>query len=272
MKYTINDILEVLSESTYDSIYNEYPFIYTEKIETNILDKTLAKTMTLYHGSTRDLETIKPTSINMGTRLSRMRLSSFWAKDKDYCVLWASMIVFHQLGFPYRVSLKNKKIYTVDTNYATKSEPNKFKHASVWLKKGFKNVPVYLYTLKDVKVKKVGRGQINADEYTLDEEVTPTYKKQLTVNDILQYVKYIPREEFDKLPMELFGRRGKDASFIEKIIFRDGEKTMQKRIAAYQKAFSQYNAGIGNHEQLLYKNGKADGKQFVPDINSIKKY
>ena len=272
MSYVLDDILDVLSESTSDSLFNEYPDIFMEKLETNILDRTLAKTMTLYHGSNKDLKTIKPTSINMGTRLSKMRMSSFWAKDKEYSLLWALMFTFQSSGLPYHVSLKNKKIYTIDTSYATKSSPDRFKHVSIWLQKAYKKQPLFLYTLKDVEVKKVGRGQINIDEYTIDEEVTPTNKKQLSWGEISQYIEYVSREKFNSIRTELFGRKGKDASFIEKIIYRDGEKTMHKRVDIYRKSFSQYDAGIGNHKKIPYKNGKVKGMQFVPDLDSAKKY
>ena len=240
MKYIIDDILDVLTESTLDDLYDEYPELFNERVETNILDKTLKKTMTLYHGSHKDLKTIKPISINMGTRLSKMRMSSFWAKDPENCILWAGMTIFHHLGFPYRVSLKDKKIYTIDTNYANADiDAKKFKHASKWLEDYYKNKEqLYLYTLKDVPVKKVGRGQINADEYTIDEEVTPTSKKQITWSELSRYIEYVSADKFKQLPVELYGRSGKNASFVEKLLFKDGQKTMTKRKEVYQDAMS----------------------------------
>lgn len=61
-----------------------------EKLDTNILDRTLKKTMTLYHGTDKDLNVISPTSINVGNRLYPVyRKSSFWTKDFDYAVVWA---------------------------------------------------------------------------------------------------------------------------------------------------------------------------------------
>ena len=264
MKYYIDDILDVLSESTLDYISIVYPEIYSEKVETNILDKTIKKTMTLYHGSNKDLSTIKPLSVNMGTRLSKIRMSSFWAKDPEYCILWAGMFIFHHLSFPYRVSLKDKKIYTIDTNYANKDkDANKFKHASEWLKEYYKTEPLYLYTLKNVPVKKIGRGQINADEYTIDEEVTPTNKKQITWEDLSKYISYISREDFSKLPVELYGRKGANAKFIEKLIFRDGKKTMMNRTKIYKNGMDQYQKGIGNHNM--------DNGRFNIDLKSAKK-
>lgn len=276
MRHNIYDRLSVLPESTQDSIYDEYLNIYTEKLETNILDKTLAKTMTLYHGSNKDLETIRPVSVNMGTRLSKTRLSSFWTRDKESCIIWAAMFIFHHIGFPYKVSIRNKTIYTPDVAYMDKREYERLKqeiyrHASTWLKMYYKTEPLYVYTLEDAPVRKIGRGQINADEYTLDEEVVPTKKEKLSWDTLSKYITYIHRERFDTLPEELFGRSGKDASFIEKLIFRDGEKTMKNRVDIYGKAYNQYKHGIGEHELLTYKYGDWEGSQIIPNLKNIKK-
>ena len=263
MKYNIKDILEVLSESTQDEIYDE---IYMEKLETNILDRTIKKKMTLYHGSIKNLSTIKPTSINMGTRLSKMRLSSFWAKEKETCIVWAITTLFYKVKLPYLASIKDNRIYTIDQAYSHDSNPKVFKHVSEWLKKEYNEFPIYIYTLKDVPVKKIGRGQVNVGEYTLDEEVKPTSKEKLSWNDVTKYIEYIPKDKFiekSKERSELLGRRGKDASFTEKLLYRDGEKTLKKRMDTYHKAFDQYDNHIGNHQKL--------GDVFITDLDSVKK-
>jgi hypothetical protein len=61
----------------------------------------------------------------------------------------------------------------------------------------------------------------------------------------------------------LYGRSGKNSSFIEKLLFKDGQKTMTKRREAYQTAMDQYKRGVGNH---TFKDGL-----FTPDVKSVKK-
>lgn len=246
-----------------DIAYEKYMY---EKLETNIIDKTLARTMTLYHGSLKDLDTIKPCSINMGTRLSKVRLSSFWAKDKDNCIIWAAMIIFSNIGMPYKVSLKDKKIYTLDADYKTTHKQVKsYKHASYWIEMAYNSKPIFIYTLNDVPLKKIGHGQVNVDEYTLDEEVKPNKKEKVTFSTLRPFIAYLSEDEFKKKMMvnETDGKSSKDSSLMEKILFRNGRETMTKRSKLYHKAAEQYAQGKGNHYIL-------DKQVFVPDLKSVK--
>lgn len=88
--------------------FNDLLIPANEKIDTNILDRTLKKTMTLYHGTDKELTVISPTSINVGNRLSPIhRKSSFWTKDFDYAVVWALDWVAMRSNLSYFHDIEN---------------------------------------------------------------------------------------------------------------------------------------------------------------------
>jgi hypothetical protein len=220
-----------------EHVFTELLTPANEKLETNILDKTLAKTMTLYHGSPKELKTISPTSWNMGTRLSpKARKSSFWTKTFDYAVVWALDWVAMRGGVPYFHDIERNKF--VIPNWDVKTKDGKVYWLYDWILESLQKTPVYVYEA-DVPTKYVGRGQLAIDEYTVDKEVTPTKKTIITPEIAKKYIMYANSEDFDKAKAYKYGVFSKlKPGILERILFKDASKVMKQRTAKYSAAES----------------------------------
>ena len=212
--------------------------VVTERIETNILDKVGFKTKyTLYHASSRDLDIIKANSLNIGTRLSGMRTSSFWGKERDVAVLFGIYQFLASVGIPFAVRLQDNKAYILDTEYKYKDRPNVVmtseKILSTCYKNGDGRSPIYVYTLKDVPIKEVGKGQVNIGEYTLDINKKPDKKEKLSWGDIFKYMVFVKPDSFWDIKDDTGGSR---KTLSEKLLYKDPDKVFRKRMKEYIKA------------------------------------
>ena len=78
---TKNEYIASIMLEAADLLKNDEEFDnLNEDIETMLVYNKLyrQKSVTLYHGSTKRYDTIIPNSINVGTRLSKERNSSYW--------------------------------------------------------------------------------------------------------------------------------------------------------------------------------------------------
>ena len=101
--------------------------VYEERLETNIIDRVGNGTKyDLYHVSSGKFDVIKANSLNMGTLLSKMRLSSFWTRDIDLAYMWAAyfytfdFLTRRYIGASPVLAIKERKIYLpeITTVYA----------------------------------------------------------------------------------------------------------------------------------------------------------
>lgn len=207
-----------------------------EKIDTNILDRTLKKTMTLYHGTDKELTVISPTSINVGNRLSPIhRKSSFWTKDFDYAVIWALDWVAMRSNLSYFHDIENRKFVVPPLQLQRKGD-SKIYWAEEWMLVSLEQHPVYVYEAT-IPTKYIGRGQYPIDEYTVDVDVTPKRKIVITPEIAEPYIQYC--EKYETFAREVNNNRGvlakEKPSFLEKVIFFDPKKTHNKRRKIYYK-------------------------------------
>jgi len=191
----------------------------SESIETTLTKPFLPKSVTLYHGSSLKLSTIKPTARNIGTKLSSLRLSSFWCLDKEEPLMFA----IHQVI----TDNFNDSICTLTPLY----EGNGIIIAREYkdeVERILKKSNYYLYE-KTIDKKYIGRGHnVAAKEYTLDIEVKPDKIYVYSYKDIAGYIKYVPFEEIMKLFKEFKkGKLGDFASYnniMERLIFYSTEE------------------------------------------------
>ena len=232
--------------------FNELLIPANEKLDTNILDRTISKTMTLYHGTDKDLEVISPTSINVGNRLSpKHRKSSFWTKDFDYAVVWALDWVAMRAGLEYFHDIENKKFVVPPVQMKYKNE-SKVYWGEEWMLESLKRRPVYVYEAV-IPTKYVGRGQYPIDEYTVDVNVTPKRKIVITPEIAKPYIQYCEkRETFDR---EMNHNRGifkkEKCAFLEKVIFFNPKGVNQKRQRLYNNQKAATEAFITMCDELL---------------------
>ena len=181
--------------------YKEY---FNENLETRITKpiSNFQKYVTLYHGTDHRISSkiIDPAygRINVGTRLSSPRYSTWWTKDPFFPFYYCCNIVNTNLLYKNGYIPKDTKInllnmFELTKRYICADGDNKIIYINKILEKDFikdlnKN-PGYIYKVT-VPWKLVGRGHdITLDEYTLDipvraEEIVVDYKTLIKYLDI----------------------------------------------------------------------------------------
>lgn len=261
--------IDLMIKDYIEESYSHYDEIINEKIETNILDKTLQKTMTLYHGSIFDLKTIKPTSINMGTKLSSTRISSFWTRDYNTASIWAIITLMKSKlpNIPYVYSSEKKTIYIL---FSRVNKENNITTVDLFIEK-ISKCPIYVYTAKDIPTKYIGKGQYDIGEYTVDIDIRPDKKEKLTRKQILSKVKFAEISVFNSLRNkygnDIIGKGSN--SVLGKFIYKNPDDVSSKRISMYDKTFDQYYSGKGKHKFYVIDKETRIGV-LVPDLKSLK--
>ena len=224
--------------------------VFTENLDTQILDKKKSTdTMTLYHGTLADVKVIKPLSVNMGNLLSPgIRNSSFWSDKKEVAEFWAIIRALQEI--PHITNQKEKKIYLPDfiegpNGEQKKIDINTYRKA---IANRLQTMSIYVYQANNVPVKKISKGQINISEYTVDEDVVPDKKISLTVDDVMKYLKCVPKEEMDRQASisKDTSNRTKKSSLLEKIVFGNEYKKMQKRAKVVKARANLYQSLADN--------------------------
>ena len=141
-----------------------------ESLEIRLTTNIFEKEITIYHGSPFKTSVIYPLSFNAGTKLSKPRMSSFWA-DEHTAKLFGI----------YRLIQNNDFIisFTPDLN-GLLVKPSDYNN----IIKLLKSENIYLYE-KTLDKKYVGIGHSNYfDEYTVDYPVRPDKIYVLGYNDL----------------------------------------------------------------------------------------
>lgn len=259
-----------LYESKNNELINDYlkesdNFI-NEKLETLVTQPLLPKTITLYHGSIKKYDTIEPKSINIGTRLSSPRTSSFWTMDMGGAMIFAigktiSKNNIEKIDHLYHLSPKERKILL--------SNENKDYIIDI-----LRNNKLYLYE-KTIDSSKVGRGHNrHLEEFTIDIPVTPDKVYELSYYDYKKYLKWIPQNRLDYL----FNCNKKDmqkyfdkSSLIDKAIYHNLSKKSKilKQIKSESMSFDDnLNEETNN---IYYENIIKETKEFKDIFNDYKK-
>ena len=222
---------------------NQMLDVLTEKLETRLLGN-FSRKMTLYHTSRKELKTIKPIGVNIGTKLSKARNSSFWSNSRDGAIMWALLYNLPGSNAAGAVSFEDKCIYILSANDGVKSEKDMFLDY-------LDEHPIYIYTAKDVPVKEIGRGQYSIDEYTLDKEIKPDKKERVTKSDVVKFIKELPPDEFIKAMRTRCNLDGRNEKrLMNKLIFRKYNKVSDRRGKIIQAGMSDYRSGIGNNRYV----------------------
>ena len=141
-----------------------------ESLETRLTTNIFEKEITIYHGSPTKTSIIYPLSFNAGTKLSKPRMSSFWADERTA-----------KLFGIYRLVQDNNFIisFTPDLR-GLLVKPSDYNN----IIKLLKSENIYLYE-KTLDKKYVGIGHSNYfDEYTVDYPVRPDKIYVLGYNDL----------------------------------------------------------------------------------------
>ena len=169
--------------------------VFEESLETFLTTNPFEKEVTLYHGSTGKYDVIKPLRINVGTRVSNPRNSSFWGTDYKWCKVYALQKLLSENGC---VSLLNTVMKSIcpkddvdDDLIAKESDKNK-------IDKILRSGQIYLYTKKMPK-KYLGIGH-NASypEFSIDFPVKPDNVEILSYKDFGDIsIKYVTDDAYE---------------------------------------------------------------------------
>lgn len=214
----------------YDDLNYSFEDIAEERLDVNILDRTLSKTLHLYHGSyLKNLLVIAPNSMNVGNRISRgQRRSSFWTRDFDYAAIWAmDYIAWAILEIPYCHYIEKK--YFIIPNWENKNGVHVY---DLFLKK-INEMPVYVYEAI-VPTKIVSRGQLPIDEYTVDVSVKPIKCTKIGAKEAKKYLVVSDNDDFKSISnLGVYSKI--KTSIPEKLIFGNPRDAMKRRSAAIDR-------------------------------------
>lgn len=149
----------------------------TPPLETILTTNPFQKEMTLYHGSPEKLDIINPIGYNGGTKLSRIRMSSFWCDTTGIC----KVISIGRIISKYNKNL----IWYGDPDcihlLVLESERKE-------LHKAVKNKSIFIYE-KTVPKEYIGIGHsAYGIEYTIDVPVRPDSYVEYSAEDILDEI------------------------------------------------------------------------------------
>lgn len=163
-----------------------------ESLET-FLTKPGFNDMILYHGSPEKHSIIRPTSYNDGTRLSKLRMSSFWIEDADLAVIFAiwnltmKFVEKHDKIDLYTMTDVSRKVYAIYNNPAGKK-----------LRDYLKSSVIYIHQAS-IPRKYLGRGHARfIGEYTVDVDVPVAAIATIKGNSILECCEFLDTNEFQK--------------------------------------------------------------------------
>ena len=186
-----------ISEDTTELFFKENndEKVITESLETFLTTNPFESDITVYHGSVDKMIIIKPTRLNVGTKISKPRMSSFWGSDYMWCKVFAvqRLIENHKFRVPNNRVLKfmNKKIpFTEDLICLIEDKNN--------IEKLLRSSKIYIYT-KTFNKKFVGIGH-NAcyPEISCDFPVKPDKCDELKYEDFKDVtIRYVTKDELN---------------------------------------------------------------------------
>lgn len=176
------------------------------------LTKGFNKTVTLYHGSPVKLTRIDAKSINLGTRISAPRTSSFWSGNKDAAAIRGLNAWMCDNIYDFYTSLNAFESIAENALYVHKSEYDA-------LCKKIKNCTIYVHEVT-VPTKYVGRGHDPIlKEYTLDIPVFPRRVYTYTYTDLVKFIRPVNDAELAE------ARKTKNKTGImDKLLYDDMNK------------------------------------------------
>ena len=211
-----------------------YYQLLNETLETKLTKPFLKNKITLYHGSPKKLEIINPNKaqVNVGTKLSKPRFSTWWCRDPWYPIYFASHRsgVFYKFLQEYLGKNINKVFfsdYYIFDNVMKKIYMNeKLKNL---YKKHFNDVICYLHSIT-IDTKDVGRGHhYQTEEFTIDKPVKVDNIETITFKKLYDKIIWIPESEMHLRAANENTYKNMDYSYkpnmMEKLIYHSDKDT-----------------------------------------------
>lgn len=182
---TKDELKQIIKESI-SEINIESSIIVDESapLETLLTTNPFEKELTLYHGSYLKLDIINPTSFNAGTKLSKNRLSSFWATNYNEARMFAFFRLSESVGI---MILFNENM---DGFFIRPCDKDKLE--LLYDKK------LYIYK-KTLSKDYIGIGHSRyGEEYTVDLPVKPDevhIEKYVNFKNLINNIEYFPSDD-----------------------------------------------------------------------------
>ena len=228
-----------MSNYTLESFINfcDDMMIAEEKLDLRILDGNFNKNITLFHGSERKLTVIRPTSVNVGNRLSQPRTSSFWTNNFKYAVLWAlDWVAINCHDMPYYHDIDENLFVIPDVDLVEKDKDgNEIMCRNILqvIEDYLTKTPVFVYQAS-VPTKYVGRGQCAINEYTVDIPIKPNKTYEINFDTAKSYIKVISQQDFEYNVSKIDSFSKSRLSLRERLVFRNSAKIKQQRSEIYR--------------------------------------
>lgn len=229
--------------------------VVNESMETFLTTNPFQKDITLYHGSTLDLDVIKPLKINTGTRISSPRYSSFWGTDRFWCIAYSIQSLLNKNGVTTILNTVMREICKKDKVKEDLIAREKDKRM---IEKILRHGEIYIYCKKMPK-KYVGIGyNANYSEYSIDVQVRPDTKEVLRYNDFKDItVKYVSDAQYDNIFIPMLNEvieRGEKHGHAKWLKYND-----KKRMEIRDELKSYKESGIDHtnyseHEEVFEEN------------------
>lgn len=253
------DMAREITKELLKEYYKTNPSL-NESLEFRLMEPFHSKEITLYHGSDKKLSLIRPLTVNVGTKVSKPRSSSFWTSNINGAKLFAIESSVSKYckdnnipSFRHVFDLLNLKMF-VD-----KSRKSEF--ISV-----LKKIPVYVYQ-KTMDTKYVGRGHnLPLHEYTLDIPVKPDIVHEIKYKDMEGNIEFVDLKIIEDI-LKKFGFGKYDmytSSFIERLIYHSPNKTTQMRKDIKNKFYKAVNKSNAPIYHLSFNN--MNNKTITPSI------
>ena len=247
-------------ESTLDDIIGDDEII-NESLELTLTKGKIGGATVLYHASPLRLSQIIPRSLNAGTRLSKVRTSSFWTDDEDRALILGIWKVLTQAVDP---DIREKMIFALDmrdNKVCIFPNDNGIKGYNY-----LKDKKIYLYAAK-IPNKHIGRGQVlSTGEYSVDIPISPRLIKEYNFSAFSQFIYFLGTDDFTKkfVRNNRVWSIGVKSNPIEKFVYRKkwadyGQDTLQKVNSINDKWSDDFLAANGGARQK---------KESVDDIET----
>ena len=114
-----------------------------------------------------------------------------------------------------------------------------------------KDKKLYIHSVK-MPVKKVGKGQFSNNEYSIDEEVTPSNIEEIGYDEMLKHIHFLPFESFVKEMSNPKNDYAGRTTLIQKLIYHPTSKIDKARIAIQKNAYNQGTAGVKSRTKINF--------------------
>ena len=247
-------------ESTVDDIIGDDEII-NESLELALTKGKIGGGTILYHASPLRLTQVIPKSLNAGTKLSKVRTSSFWTDNEARAVVLGIWALIAKSDDP---DIRDKLYIALDLK-----SNGAYIYADEIGMKGYnylKDKVIYVYAAK-IPNKHIGRGHDpDTGEYSVDIPVDTKLMKIYKFSDFSKFIKLVGGEEF----MKKFVRNkrvwniGVKSNLMEKLIYR-------KRWAEHARDTRQGVKKMNNawsDKYLAAHSADSEKKESVDDIET----